>query len=261
MADSPRIGAAAGAPAGDLLAIVPTLPVSAGAVYVAREDSASGWKASPQVETNIKFESSASFSAEIIPVRTIATWIAASRQSLDDVDGLADFIRARLLWALMRELEAQILSGSGAGENLAGLLPAAQNWVVPSGGWDLFGQLSHAAVQVRLNGYEPTAVVMHPRSALRVMLQRASDGQYIAQPPQIPRIVTCAAMAENQFLCGDFSQCVLRVRQDVTVDVSTEHSDFFTRNMIAIRAEQRVALVTYSGAAFVKGTLQTSPAS
>jgi HK97 family phage prohead protease len=257
----PRIGAAAGEPVGALLDMIPRLSISGPAAYVLREDASAGWVASPQVETQPKYESDATFDGTLVPVRTLATWVAVSRQALDDIEALGDFIRARLEWALARKLEEQILSGSGSGENLYGLMPQAQVWTPPSGGnWDLYGQLAYAATQVELAGFRPTAVIVHPNDYRRITLQRDENRQYVQPPAGVPPLVASAAMGAGTFLVADFSQTVLRVRQDVTIDIATEHSDFFAKNKVAIRAEQRCALVVYSPAAFVKGALAASPA-
>jgi hypothetical protein len=50
------------------------------------------------------------------------------------------------------------------------------------------------------------------------------------------------------------------MRQPITVEISTEHSDYFTRNLVAIRAELRAALVVMRPGAFIKGSLTSSPA-
>lgn len=250
-----RIGQAAAAPAGSLLELIPRRPIDAPAVYVAREDSSSGWAAGIQAgEGAAKAEATANISGALLPVRTLAVWAAVSAQALDDVEGLRSFIDARLRWALLRLLETQILTGDGTGHNLTGLLPQAATFTPPSG-VDLYGRLAHAVSVAELNGFRPTAAIVHPADFRAITLQRDVSGQYVQPPAGVPRLVQCAAMPEGQALVGDFSQCVLRVRQDVTIDISTEHADFFTKNLIAIRAEQRVALVTYSPAAFVKVSL------
>ena len=41
---------------------------------------------------------------------------------------------------------------------------------------------------------------------------------------------------------------------DATIDISTEHSDFFTKNLVAVRAEERLAFVVYRTTALVYGS-------
>jgi hypothetical protein len=44
------------------------------------------------------------------------------------------------------------------------------------------------------------------------------------------------------------------------IEVSSEHQDFFVRNLIAIRAEKRLAMVVKRPASFISGSFVTSPA-
>jgi hypothetical protein len=46
---------------------------------------------------------------------------------------------------------------------------------------------------------------------------------------------------------------------EMQVDISQEHSDFFIKNLVAIRAEKRLALVVKRPASFITGNFSTSP--
>jgi HK97 family phage major capsid protein len=61
-------------------------------------------------------------------------------------------------------------------------------------------------------------------------------------------------LTAGSFLVGDFAQVAVRDREQARVEVSREHSDFFTRNLVAILAEERIALTVFKPTAFVKGT-------
>ena len=63
-----------------------------------------------------------SFMPASAKVCAIAVWMPASRQVLDDNDGLRDFVNTTLLDALDLAKESQILLWSGLTGNLAGLL-------------------------------------------------------------------------------------------------------------------------------------------
>jgi hypothetical protein len=47
---------------------------------------------------------------------------------------------------------------------------------------------------------------------------------------------------------------------EMQIDISTEHSTFFTQNLIAIRAEKRMAIITRRPGSFVTDSFNTSPA-
>jgi HK97 family phage major capsid protein len=71
----------------------------------------------------------------------------------------------------------------------------------------------------------------------------------------LPVIVTTAAPGSGTALLGAFRAAsqVFR-RSGLTVEATNAHSDYFTKNLVAIRAELRLALCVYRPAAFTKVT-------
>ncbi len=69
--------------------------------------------ASPVPEASVKPEQSMSYTSHSEKVRTIAHWIPATRQVLDDLPSLMATIQGSLLYYLGLEVELQILSGDG----------------------------------------------------------------------------------------------------------------------------------------------------
>jgi HK97 family phage major capsid protein len=77
-------------------------------------------------------------------------------------------------------------------------------------------------------------------------------------PEQVARVwtipvVATQAMTANKFMVGASVGAQIFDRQDATVEISTEHSDFFARNMVLLRAEERLALAVYRTTAWTKG--------
>jgi HK97 family phage major capsid protein len=115
----------------------------------------------------------------------------------------------------------------------------------------------------------PGFVILNPGDAWNIRLLKDNYGGYIFGPPTAGGVtsifglsmVVSNAMTGGQFLVGTVNPDAahLRMRSDATVEISTEHSDYFTKNMIAIRAELRCALVVRRPAAFAKGSVTTSP--
>ena len=66
-------------------------------------------------------------------------------------------------------------------------------------------------------------------------------------------------MAQNNFLTGAFNMAAqIFDRMDIEVLLSTENEDDFVKNMVTIRAEERLALAVYRPEAFVTGTVTAS---
>jgi HK97 family phage major capsid protein len=219
-----------------------------------------------------KPESAATYELLYSPVQTLAHFIPASKQILDDSAALAAYINSRLIYFLRLKEQDEILNGNGIGTNLNGLINQATPYDLSytNVSTDSFiDVIAHAIEQVYINSnFECDAVVMNPVDWHKVELTKtvgtASSGAYIysdpraAQTPMLwgkPIIVT-KAMAEGQFLAGAFglAACIWD-RQSATVEVSREHSDFFVRNLVAILCEERLALTVFQPLALVFGGL------
>ena len=253
----------------DLLTSIPTTSNAVEYVQVSAHTKA----AAPQAEGAVKAEDEITFSLQTVPVRTIATWIPATKQVLDDVAGLQAYVESALRYALDEEFEDQLLLGSGVGQNLNGLFTQAQSFDTNLLGttWDYTDVLGRAIQQIAsANEVQPSFVVVAPRDAWNLRLAKDANGQYIFGAPSVGgpdnifglSMVVSTAMTAGQFLIGSSAPNVahIRMREEATVEISTGHSDYFTRNMVAIRAEMRAALVVTRPAAFVKGALTRSPA-
>ncbi|HBW6842070.1 TPA: phage major capsid protein, partial [Klebsiella pneumoniae] len=72
-------------------------------------------------------------------------------------------------------------------------------------------------------------------------------------------VVETQAMAQNNFLTGAFNMAAqIFDRMDIEVLLSTENEDDFVKNMVTIRAEERLALAVYRPEAFVTGNVTAS---
>src|SRR3546814_5163783 len=67
-------------------------------------------------------------------------------------------------------------------------------------------------------------------------------------------VVETQAMTAGNFLTGAFRLgAQIFDRQDARVEVSTEDSDNFRKNLVTILAEERLALAVYRPEAFIRG--------
>jgi HK97 family phage major capsid protein len=231
--------------------------------------------ASPVAEGALKPENSLSFATVSEKVRLLATWIPATRQVLDDFAELMDFIKTSLPYYVDKAEELQMLSGDGTGENLHGILSQASsfnssNLPAAAKGWTKLDVVAAAIQQVNaIYELQPTFVVVHPNDWWGIRLTKTTFGSYILGDPQSlgnPTIfgldvVVTTSIAQGTFLVGSGSPIAIEIRDrmDMQVEISTEHSDYFVRNLVAIRAEKRLALLTKRPASFVTGTFTTSP--
>jgi HK97 family phage major capsid protein len=67
-------------------------------------------------------------------------------------------------------------------------------------------------------------------------------------------VVQSTGLTEGAFLVGAFGLgAQLWDREQANIRVSEHHADYFARNMLAILAEERLAITTYRPESFVKG--------
>ncbi len=231
-----------------------------------------GFGSSPQVYENVaKSESALGFQLMAQPIQTLAHWIPASRQVLEDSNALQAFVNRRMLYFLKLVEENQLLNGTGSNGDLTGLMPAASPYQSPSPvpmGETKLDSIRRAIGQVEAAGFSATGVVVNPADWTDICLIKESgtyifSGEYIysdphaAGPPSVwgRPLVVSSKMAVGSFLVGDFSVAGAEIwdRMQSTLEISREHANFFVLNMIAILCEQRLALTVYQPTAFVAG--------
>jgi len=220
--------------------------------------------AAPVAEGAQKPESSLEFTLQTTPVRTIAHWIQASKQILQDVPALQSYIDTRMRFGLEIEEEDQILSGDGTGQNLLGLIPQATPFDVARvrAGDTRIDVVRRAMTQVRLAEYRADAIVLHPSDWEEIELTKTDDGAYVWANPRgllgptlwgLP-VIDTTAVEEGEFLVGNFQMAaMLWDREESVVDISTEDRDNFIKNMVTIRAEERLALEVSRPEALIYG--------
>lgn len=220
--------------------------------------------------TGGKPESSLAFELDSEKVATIAHWVHASKQVLDDAKMLAAYINNRLIYGLKLKEEAQLLKGSGVGLNITGLFTQAQDFANPGvlvQSETFVDRLRIAMLQVQLAEYQADGIVLNPIDWVTIELSKDKNDRYLhANPHGVTGpvlwgrpVVETIAMDTGEFLTGAFKMGALGWdREDATVTVSTEDRDNFIKNMVTILCENRVGLTVFRPEAFVKGDFEGS---
>lgn len=213
-------------------------------------------------EGDQKAELGLGFELMTASVKTIAAWVPASRQALDDSTMLGDYIDMELRDALRLKEDQQLLKGSGTGANIQGLWTLGTAYNRGTGTSGAVGAsdkpldtLRRAVTQLQLARGVASGIVLNPVGLETLELEKDAEGRYMMAFEvkdenggtvvwRVPTVIT-DAIGTDEFMVGDFLRAArLYDRQQATVEVATQHADYFTRNMIAILAEERVALTT-----------------
>lgn len=256
--------------------VLSSRPTVLGDIYFVSE-SVRPTKASPQTESSgLKPLTDITFTTDHELVETMAITLRASRQILDDWSELEGFLRAELAQRVRQEEDMQILFGSGTSPALHGLTVQAQAWdismLTASDGYEYIDIIGGFMQQIAEDDEEQGSpfVVLHPGDWWKIRRTKDSTGRYILGDPQSPvppslwqaPVVDTTCMTKGYCLVGSGSPVAteIRDRMSVTVEMSTEDGDNFRYNLVTVRAESRLALVTKRPNAFCYGALTQSPA-
>jgi HK97 family phage major capsid protein len=217
-------------------------------------------------EGALKPKTDVAFDLKGVPVRTIAHRTKASRQILDDAPQLRSYVDGRLRYGLKYVEETELLFGDGTGQHLLGIIPQATPYsaaFAPANA-QIIDTLRLAALQATLALYPASGFVLNPIDWAKIELTKDGQQRYLVGDPQsqiakrlwtLP-VVDTPAMTAGHFLSGAFSMgAQIFDRMAVEVMISTEDEDNFSRNMITIRCEERLALAVYRPQAFIYGPL------
>lgn len=206
------------------------------------------------------------------PIRTIAHYEVAHRNTLNDEPQLQSIIDTELLYGLRLAEDDQLLNGDGTGENILGILmtPGIQQYpgtpiptpspVVTADTY--VDAVRRAATRIMLAYYEPTGVVVHPFDWETMETIKDTLGQYIVainvaigaqkQIWQMP-VVASPAMQQGTSLVGAYGLgAKVYDREQANIRVAEQHADLFTRNAVAVLAEERVGLTVSRPESFIK---------
>lgn len=223
-------------------------------------------------EGALKAKSDLQFADETVAVRTLAHWVKASRQILDDAAQLESYIGGRLMYGLKLVEDRQLLNGDGLTGNLKGIIPQATAFADPAAlaNYTVMDQLRLAQLQAVMAEYPASGHVLNPIDWAIMELSKDNEGRYIIGNPQgtaqptmwgLP-VVTTQAMGVSKFLTGAFNMgAQVFDRMQASIAIATENEDDFVKNMVTILCEERLALAVYRPEAFITGTLlaKTTP--
>ena len=213
-----------------------------------------------------KPEFTIAFELKTVPVRTIAHWTKASKQSLDDAPMLQSTVDSELRFGLKLTEEEELLNGDGTGAHLLGIIPQATGFSSPISVPDdpnRFDVLLMAIAQSEQALLPATGIVLNDLDLTAMRTIKNADGDYIVSGGPFAGPITSIwgrpvvgtpSMDAGTFLVGAFKDgATIYDRWDAQVLVSTENEDDFIKNLCTILGEERLALAVRRPGAFIEG--------
>lgn len=189
---------------------------------------------------------------ETSAVKKIAHGFNVSEEALADIPMLQSELNGEGITSLMLGIEDQILNGSGAGDNLKGILTyagayslAALNDTVNNA--NEYDAILAAHTMLATLNYKPNAVFVNPVTRFKLRTTKDANGNYIIPPSSDANALNIDGLpiiAKNQitagnFLMGDFKKSHVRFYMDVTIRVGY-HDDDFRKNRVTVLIEARL---------------------
>ncbi|MFQ6228494.1 phage major capsid protein [Nocardia sp. NPDC002869] len=173
----------------------------------------------------------------------------------DDVTNFENWLNKEMSEGVLNALEAQVVSGSGSGENFTGILETSGTTAVAFN-TDMVTTLRKARTAMQLINERPNAIVLNPADAEVLDLTRVSTGgAFLIDGYEddsrsstsdnvfgstIERVVSNSVPAGTAIL-GDWSQVRLYIRSTIRIDVDAGGA-LFTNNQAKLRAEGRYGI-------------------
>lgn len=253
----------------NLLDLISFTPVTNEFVPLFRE-SAYDIMADIVAEGEAKPESNLQFGVTDLKTGTIAHWIKVSIQLINDMPALAAYIEGRLAYGVRLKLEAKIVTGDGkasGARSFVGLLETGEHLSITAESTDTaIDVLSRAKYKASAAGVLSEYILLNPEAWGNIERIKGSDGHYIFGAPGaavqpvlwgLP-VILSAAIPVGKYWVGNITLGLAAyTREDVSVELSTEDGDNFTKNLCTVRAEMRAASGVAIPDACVAGDLPT----
>lgn len=252
-----------------LEALYAAVPTSSNAIEFTKEASFTN-SAAEAAEGSPKAESALTWALVNMPISTVAHWIKISRQLAMDNAALAAYVDNRMRYGVNRRVETQLAVGDGTAPNISGIFDTgnftAHGYADAALGSTLkkFTLIRKVIADLWNAGYRANAIIMNAADWATMETEAmvsTSTGVAIAYDQAGPRlwglrVVQSVGVTADTFAVGDFTQHgTIYNREGVVVDMSESDSDNFTKNLITLRAERRLALATEVPAAVRGGDL------
>jgi len=232
--------------------LIPTITVASTSVSSLRELAWTN-SAAEIAEAAAKPESAITFEPYNVTIETVAHFIKVSNQLLADAPAIAAYIDTRLRDGLAQRVERQLVLGTGVTPQLSGLTDAG-NFVAftATSGANLVESINKAKYNRWAVGEVVDTVVVNPAdwAAMEVLREGTGTGAYLYGAPGTVAggnpfgmsVVMSQFMPVGQFLIGALrSSAMIYQRQGAVIEMGFVNDDF-TKNLVTIRAEERLGL-------------------
>lgn len=200
------------------------------------------------------------------PVRKIGHMITITQETLEDAAEVASLINERMPECVNDALEAQMLNGSGASEQLGGILKSG-NYVVHGFKKANFGEdatsidvIERVVAVMKKTGRKPTKLFIEPMDLYDLRALKDKVGHKLFDEANFPlEIVEVPGMTAGKFIVADVRGATLRPKREIEIEISTNGDDF-EKDQVSMKASCRAAFVIRDPNCFMGGDIKVPQA-
>lgn len=221
-------------------------------------------------EGSAKSEVTMTFENYNAVIEKIAAWIPVTDEIMSDAPTLRGYIDTRLTYMLDIREEQQEISGTGSSPQILGFdnVPSILTQAVVAG--DLPATVGQAIGQIENADGTANGCVLNPLNYWTAVTKRYANqfdnGFSTGAPSTNPTNITWGIDAVRTRACASGSGYVadwkmgltIFDREQTTIRVGDQHSDYFTRNLLVILGERRVGVAWHRSNLLCKATVPTT---
>lgn len=247
--------------------VLRSVAVSSNMVNAIREAS---WTSSAGFVTqgSAKPESDIEFEPYNVPIETIAHTIKVSNQLMADAPAVVAYIETRLRDGLAQKIDDQLINGNGTTPNLSGLTDGGNfTPYTPESDDTLSDAINRAKYILWATGNAPDVVIVNPADwGAQERLRESNGGMYLygmpgagaAMNPFGVQVVMSKDLQQGKFIIGAMrNSAVVFNRSGAVVEMGYVNDDF-SKNLVTIRAEERLGLGVDRPSAVLYGDFTTT---
>jgi HK97 family phage major capsid protein len=206
----------------------------------------------------VKSEAEVPFALQTAKIRTLAHFLKASRQVLDDVPMLSNYVQGLLQYGVSLKLEQLIVAGNVAG-SIMGLIPEAT--VFAPTAVKAADQISEAQAHLAGEGWTAGLAILNPVDWHKIRSERSTTAYFQGgwnEPASLnmwglPLVTTPSCTAGTALVMAPDAVVILD-REDVKIMLGYDGQDF-TANLITVLCEGRFGFAVISSGAILSVAL------
>ena len=222
----------------------------------------------PHAEGTLKSQFDIRAEEVSVPVETIAGWTRVTRKAMQNIPGFTSWLQVRIPDIFKKELDRQVLYGTGANNELKGIITAGNHQVLANSAVPLVEKLMDAITLLE-DDFERDATIgfLRPVQYNSFFKNKAAGSGEYDLPEGITFVngilyvfgvpfykTTALNKANGDFLVGQANGAQLLTQNPMRIEFFDQDGDNVRTNRVTVRVEGDYALPVYADDYWVAGT-------